>query len=108
VQVRGGEVGKLRGMLIHRSFRSLSHHFEKINAYTSAQAIDTVSRKGAPSAIVLVLTPPLAFLKSFLIRREFVNGVNGVVISYMYAIQRFMKVAKARELARLQARVQNK
>lgn len=108
VQVREGEVGKLHGMLIHRSFRSLSHHFEKINAYTSAQAIDTVSRKGAPSALVLVLTPPLAFLKSFLIRREFVNGVNGVVISYMYAIQRFMKVAKARELARLQARVLSK
>lgn len=104
VLVREGRVAPLRGLLIHRSFRSLSHHFDKINTYTSAQAEDTLRRKGAPSALVLVLTPPLAFLKSFLLRREFVNGIDGVVISYMYAIQRFMKVAKARELARLQAR----
>jgi len=103
VLVRQGQVSQLRGMLIHRSFRSLSHHFDKINFYTSAQADDTIRRKGAPSAVVLVLTPPLAFLKSFLLRREFVNGIDGVVISYMYAIQRFMKVAKARELARLKA-----
>lgn len=103
VLVREGDISTLRGMLIHRSFRSLSHHFDKINFYTSAQAEDTVRRKGAPSALVLVLTPPLAFLKSFILRREFVNGIDGVVISYMYAIQRFMKVAKSRELARLKA-----
>lgn len=103
VLVREGRVGKLRGVLEHRSFRSLSHHFDKINFYTSAQAIDMVKRKGCPSALVLALTPPLAFLKSFLIRREFVNGIDGLVISYMYAVQRFMKVAKARELVRLQA-----
>lgn len=103
VLVREGKISQLRGMLIHRSFRSLSHHLDKINSYTSAQAIDTVHRKGVPSALVLVLTPPLAFLKSFILRREFVNGIDGVVISYMYAFQRFMKVAKARELARLKA-----
>lgn len=103
VLVRQGRVSQLRGMLIHRSFRSLSHHCDKINFYTSAQSHDSVRRKGAPSAVVLVLTPLLAFLKSFILRREFVNGIDGVVISYMYAIQRFMKVAKARELVRLRA-----
>jgi glycosyltransferase involved in cell wall biosynthesis len=108
VQVREGGVGKLRGVLEHRSFRSLSHHFDKINFYTSAQAVDMVNRKGCPSALTLVLTPPLAFLKSFLLRREFVNGIDGVVISYMYAVQRFMKVAKARERVRLQALGKNR
>jgi glycosyltransferase involved in cell wall biosynthesis len=103
VLVREGGTQRLKGMLIHRSFRSLSHHLDKINFYTSAQAEDTIRRKGTPSALALILTPPLAFLKSFLLRREFVNGIDGVVISYMYAIQRFMKVAKARELARIKA-----
>jgi glycosyltransferase involved in cell wall biosynthesis len=104
VLVRDGQIGVLQGLLIHRSFRSLSHHLEKINFYTSAQAQDAASAERYPSALKLVLTPPLAFLRSFLFRREFINGIDGVVISYMYAIQRFMKVAKSRELQRLSNR----
>jgi hypothetical protein len=38
-----------------------------------------------------------------LFRSEFVNGLDGVIVSHMYAIQRFMKVAKTRELSRLRA-----
>jgi glycosyltransferase involved in cell wall biosynthesis len=104
VRPREGRVVTLRGLLIHRSFRSLSHHLEKMNFYTSAQAEDVVRKGAAPSALKLILTPPLAFLRSFLFRREFVNGIDGVVISYMYAFQRFMKVAKSRELTRLDAK----
>lgn len=103
VLVRAGAVARLRGMLIHRSFRSLAHHFEKINFYTDAQAADAVAKGRHISAATLLLTAPLAFLKSYLLRREFVNGFDGVIVSYMYAIQRFMKVAKIRELNRLRA-----
>jgi len=97
VIARDGAIAKLRGPLIHRSFRSLSHHFDKINDYTSAQTNDWVMRKPPPYGIEILLTPPLAFLKSLLLRREVVNGLDGVIVSYMYAVQRFMRVAKARE-----------
>jgi glycosyltransferase involved in cell wall biosynthesis len=101
VIVKQGAVGRLRGMLIHRSFRSLAHHLDKINHYTSAQAEDASENGRRISALTMLLTPPLAFIKSFILRREFVNGFDGVIVSYMYAIQRFMKVAKIREMARL-------
>ena len=97
VIVREGRTERLRGILIHRSFRSLSHHFAKINDYTSAQAVDWIQRKGPPYGLEVLLTPPLAFLKSFFFRREIVNGLDGAVVSYMYAIQRFMRIAKVRE-----------
>lgn len=38
---------------------------------------------------------------SFVLWREFVNGVDGVVVSYMYAFQRFIRLAKTRERFRL-------
>lgn len=101
VIVREGNVRRLRGPLIHRSFRSLAHHFEKINDYTSAQTDDWMARKPPPYGIEVLLTPPLAFLKSLFFRREVVNGMDGVVVSYMYAVQRFMRVAKAREAFRI-------
>lgn len=104
VLVRTGNVGKLRGMLIHRSFRSLTHHVDKINFYTSAQAEDLFQKGREPSRAALLLTPPLAFLKSYVLRHEFVNGVDGIVISFMYAFQRFIRLAKARERFRNERR----
>ena len=104
VVVREGRTGTLRGMVKHRSFRSLSHHVEKVNSYSSAQAADLFEKGRNPSAVELVLVPPLAFLKQYLLRREFVNGVDGVIISYMYAFQRFIRLAKARERFREEER----
>lgn len=104
VVVREGIVRTLKGMVIHRSFRSLTHHVAKVNDYSSAQACDLVAKGRVPGLWQLLLVPPIAFLKQYLLRREFVNGVDGIVVSHMYAFQRFIRLAKARELAKLRAR----
>jgi len=97
VVVHRGKTGRLRGRLWHRSFRSFRHHVDKVNAYSSAQAEDRFRKGRNPTWLTLLLTPPLAFLKCLILRREFVNGIDGVVISYMYAFQRFIRLAKTRE-----------
>ncbi len=97
VVVREGRTGRLRGMVNHRSFRSLTHHLDKLNAYSTAQAEDRFRKGRNPSLPALLLIMPLAFLKSWLLRREFVNGTDGVVVSWMYAVQRFIRLAKTRE-----------
>jgi hypothetical protein len=94
-------------MVNHRSFRSLTHHVDKVNFYSSAQAEDRFAKGRNPSLLALLFTPPLAFFKSLILRREFLNGIDGVVVSYMYAFQRFIRLAKTRErfqLARRQKR----
>jgi len=97
VVVRSGATGSLKGMVNHRSFRSLAHHVEKVNSYSSAQAADLHRRGRNPTRIELIIVPVFAFLKQYLLRREFVNGIDGIIISYMYAFQRFIRLAKARE-----------
>ncbi len=108
VVVREGGVGRLDGVLIHRSFRSLAHHVEKINDYTTAQAVKWVSEGREPSFFALLLLPLLAFLKQYFLRRQFVNGVDGIVVSHVYAFQRFLRIAKAREAARLARRAERR
>ena len=106
VVVREGRTGRLRGRFWHRSFRSFRHHVDKVNSYSSAQAEDRFRKGRNPSWLALLLTPPLAFLKCFFLRREFVNGIDGVLISYMYAFQRFIRLAKTRERFQLERRKQ--
>ncbi len=101
VVVREGRIGHLKGMVLHRSFRSLAHHVEKVNGYSSAQAEVLASRGRDPGLAALLFTPIFAFFKQFILRREFVNGVDGIVVSYMYAFQRFIRLAKTRERQRL-------
>ena len=104
VVVHEGGVGHLKGMVIHRSFRSLTHHVEKANEVSSLRAQDLFNKGRNPSGLSLLLIPLLAFFKSYLLRREFVNGIDGIVVSHMYAFQRFIRLAKARELHRLARR----
>lgn len=101
VVVREGKVGHLKSMILHRSFRSLAHHVDKVNSYSSAQAEVLAARGRDPGLFALLLTPIFAFFKQYLLRREFVNGVDGIVVSYMYAFQRFIRLAKTRERHRL-------
>jgi glycosyltransferase involved in cell wall biosynthesis len=101
VVMHRGSTGRLRGMVNHRSFRSLSHHLDKVNFYSSAQAEDLFARGREPSFLALLLITPLSFFKSLILRREILNGIDGVVVSYMYAFQRFIRLAKTRERFRL-------
>lgn len=104
VVVHEGPVGRLKGMVVHRSFRSLAHHVDKVNGYSSAQAEDLVNKGRNPSLLALLLTPAFAFFKQYVLRREFINGIDGIVVSHMYAFQRFIRLAKTRELNRLRRR----
>jgi glycosyltransferase involved in cell wall biosynthesis len=104
VVVRDGTVGHLRGMLRHRTFRSLTHHVDKVNAYSSAQAEQRYAQGRSPSLLALLATPPLAFIKSYVFRRGFLYRSDGLIVSLMYAFQRFLRLAKTRELLQQERR----
>jgi len=93
----GTRVRRLRGSLNHYSFRSLHDHVEKVNWNSENQAASLVKRGKCPGFFQLLFVPPLAFFKQFILRREFVNGVDGIVVSFMFAFQRFIRLAKTRE-----------
>ncbi|MEM1355973.1 MAG: glycosyltransferase family 2 protein [Planctomycetota bacterium] len=90
-------IDKLRGMLNHYSFRSLYDHVDKANWSSENQAANLYKRGKKPGLLVLFITPPLAFFKQFILRKECLNGIDGVIVSYMFAFQRFIRLAKSRE-----------
>ncbi len=97
VRMSRGSVGRLKGMVLHRSFRSLDHHVRKVNEYSNAQADDLFRKGRNPGLLKLLFSPPVTFLVCYFLRREFVNGVDGIITSYLHAFKRFIRLAKARE-----------
>ena len=85
--------------VLHRSFRSLKHAVEKINAYTTLQARDMVEKnKPMPYSIRIIFEPLLMFVKAYFFRKYFLLGLDGFVESFMYAFAKTLRLVKVREL----------
>jgi glycosyltransferase involved in cell wall biosynthesis len=85
-------VGRLRGVAIHDSQRSLAHAVEKMNRYTDALA--RAAGPAAPSILGLAAEPLWSFFKAFILRRYFLYGRWGLALSWLYAQSRLLKRAK--------------
>lgn len=94
----GARVSLLKSDVYHRGTLCLEQLIAKSNTYTSMQAEDYVRRRGDRVSWWKMLSVlPLAFLKSYVLRRHFVWGRYGFSISVSYAFSRFARLAKVHE-----------
>ncbi len=103
VVVREGAAGEVKGIVLHRCFRNLSHWTGKINYYSDLQAQDYIAKGRKPQGLRIICEPFLSFLKSYILRRYFIYGMDGFVASAQYGYARMLRLAKARELLKEQA-----
>ncbi|KZL15858.1 Glycosyl transferase family 2 [Pseudovibrio axinellae] len=90
----GSKIAKLRGKVDHRSQRSLQFSVEKFNRYSDMQVQDMIDRGRTISSLRLLTEFPIAFMKSYILRRGFIYGGWGIVDAYCYAFSRFIRIAK--------------
>ena len=93
-----GEVKRLEGDLDHFSEESLSDYLTKQNQYTSLQA-EQMYQSGKRSSGLRLLTSPLfRFIKFYLIRGGFRDGLPGLVHIAFGCFNSFSKYAKLKEI----------
>ena len=94
-----GPVGTLARDIQHYAYPDLSSHVATINRYTTLAA-DQLTRDGRTAGLVDVLVhPPAAFLRNYLLRRGCLQGSAGLLVSLMNSYYVFLKYAKVRERA---------
>jgi glycosyltransferase involved in cell wall biosynthesis len=94
----GGPVGQLHGELQHFAYRDIADHLETINRYTSyaARQMHEDGRRG--STWKMLLHPPAAFLRNYLLKGGFRLGTAGLIVSALNAYYVFLKFAKLWQL----------
>ena len=95
-----GDVQLLRGELQHLAYRDLSHHLATIDRYTSLAAAVMYEEGRRTRALDLVLHPPLAFFRNYVLRRGFRDGAAGLIVSLLNSYYVMLKFAKLWELQR--------
>lgn len=91
----GGRVGHLKSNLLHFTCNSLSEHLRSMDNYTTLAAQELAAREKPVTLARLLLYPPWTFIQTYLFRRGFLDGVEGLSIAYMAALYNFVKYFKA-------------
>jgi glycosyltransferase involved in cell wall biosynthesis len=94
-----GNIMVLSSPSYHRSSVSIWQLVNKVNFYTTEQAKDIVASNRRISRTRICLELFWWFLKSYFKRRYFVFGFQGFIYAMIFAFGKFLRLAKAHELA---------
>lgn len=95
-----GKVGYLRSPLIHYTYESISDFIRKMELYSRLSAEEILRNKKLSKSKIffkMTLAPIHTFLKMYLLRAGFLDGVRGLVLAFLYSFYTFLKYAKVWE-----------
>jgi hypothetical protein len=93
------KIGQLKGDLLHYSYYTKEDHFKQID-YFGRIAANELIKKGKTASILKIGVKTIAqFFKSFLLKRGFLDGKTGFLISIRSAYATYIKYSLVRKLA---------
>ena len=95
-----GACGQLDNDLQHYSFSDLRDQLHRINHYSTLSAKQMYEEGRRTGPVEILLHPPAAFLRNYVLRRGFLDGTAGLTISLMNAWSVGLKFMKLWELQR--------
>jgi glycosyltransferase involved in cell wall biosynthesis len=95
-----GEIGFLRSLLLHDSYKDFSIYLAKLDRYSDWGAQD-VAQRGASWVIArLLFRPPARFVRMYVVQLGFLDGIQGFILCVLAAVSVFMKYSKLWRLSR--------
>jgi len=96
--VVNGSVGNLAGCMEHYTYRTISDYIRKMDMYAALAAREIRKKSGRPGVEFLAIKPFFTFLKMYILRLGFLDGMHGFILAVLYSYYTFLKYAKAWEL----------
>lgn len=93
-----GRKKKLKGDLYHFSFKGLEDHIRKSLKYAKISSISMYKDGKRTGFFDIVARPIWAFIKIYLIKKGFLDGYRGFIVSVIGSFYTFMKYAFLLEL----------
>jgi len=89
-----GSIGALRHDLLHFTDPNIYHYLSKFNRYTTL-ATDGLEKKGKRFSITdLLIRPWWLFVRMYILRRGFMDGMQGLLLAMLSSAYVFTKYAK--------------
>ena len=88
----------LKGEIQHYTYRNCSDYLKRLETYSSLAALDYRQRGKSATPLSLLAHPLAVFLKTYVLKRGFLDGTPGFAAAVMGAVSVFFKYAKLYEL----------
>lgn len=98
--VLNGSTEHLKGEILHYSYPSLESYFEKFNRYTTLAAEEGFQRGRKASWFDIAVKPANTFVKHYFLKKGFLDGAEGFLVSALSSGYVLVKYAKLRHLVR--------
>lgn len=95
-----GEVRELQSAIKHYSYANYSELIQKADKYSTLAAQEKFEKNQRCSTWSPLLHAVASFIRLFILKRGFLDGIEGAAIAYTAALASFMKYAKLQELHR--------
>lgn len=92
-----GKTGRLSSAMIHYTHNSITETVDKINSYSTLQAIELADRKKA-GGWGIILHSLSAFLRYYFSQKGYKDGVRGLMVSLFNSMTTLLKYMKLWEL----------
>jgi glycosyltransferase involved in cell wall biosynthesis len=89
-----GIIGDLSNDLLHFTDPNLYHYFEKFNRYTTLAAVEAGQRGKRFGMSDLFIRPAWLFIKMYILKRGFLDGMQGLILALLSSAYVFTKYAK--------------
>jgi glycosyltransferase involved in cell wall biosynthesis len=96
--------GTLEGDLMHDSADDLATYLERQNRYTTLAARQAFEQGRSAGVLHLLFSPLVRFIKFYLMRLGFLDGLPGLLHISIGCVNSYMKYAKLIELRRAESR----
>lgn len=92
-----GRIARLTAPFYHYGETDIHTKVEKINAYSTGLVVDKLQKRRWGLPLILLFYPPLFFIRSYIFKRNFLNGWAGFINAVVAAFYVFLKYAKLYE-----------
>ncbi len=89
---------RLKGEIFHYTYRSLSDYLKRLEIYSRLAAADYDRRGKKSDALRMLANPAVTFLRAYIMKLGFLDGVPGLMAAVMGAVSVFFKYATLYEL----------
>ncbi|MGL4653246.1 glycosyltransferase family 2 protein [Cetobacterium sp.] len=92
------EIHKIKEDIFHHSYLTMEDYFNRFNRYTTEGAKDYYKKGKKVNVFDIVINPFYKFLRMYIFRLGFLDGVEGFVIASTSSLYSMIKYFKLREM----------
>jgi len=92
------KIGRLTGDLLHYSYYTLEEHYRQAEKFSTIAATKVKRTNRLMLGIKIIIKPVAKFIRNYIIKKGFLDGVAGFTICRISAYETLMKYSKAYRL----------